>query len=667
MTRRLKVAAVQPALQRGRVEENLARIEDLVRDAYRVHRPDLIVLPEAITSPNAYHPEIRSVPRPIDGPALTLMSHLATDLNCVIAGGSLCVRGRHAYSTYMLVEPDGRAHLHDKNIPSGPESYFNRGGDDDGVTAVAAWGRRRVGLASGMEWARTRTAGRLRAARVELVVGGLCWPGTAVNWWGPIGRRSRAEHARSVGLCRSVPAIMARLVGVPTVMASHVGDITMDTPLLPGVAWRSPMVGQTHICDRDGTTLALMTETDSDGHIGALVELGDPQPRDEVPKGYWTTAFGKDVRAMFHLCNAVGTAAYTVRSWRGAFPWQDGLGVDLPDEVPPGADPGPERIRRVAVQANAATEVTVRGRHVLADGVVGLTLASADGTPLPRWRPGAHIDLLLGNDLVRQYSLCGDPSLDEYNIAVLRENPGRGGSAFVHDHVGEGDSLTIRGPRNHFELELADPGGGYLLIAGGIGITPLRPMVYELAGRGRQWSLVYGGRTASSMAYAEELRAEFSGNVVLYPQDRHGLLDLDRILACQSPDTAIYCCGPEPLLAEVERRCATSHPGRLHVERFALRPGARNGVATPFDVELAKSDRILHVPAHTTVLDVLREAGLDIPHACQNGLCGSCETRVLAGAPDHRDVILTANGADPTDRIMVCVSRSRTPTLTLDL
>lgn len=339
MARHVKIAAVQPALKVGAVEANLARVEELVRDAYQIHQPDLIVLPEAMTSPNVYHRDMRAVPRPVDGPVLALMTRLAEELHTVIAGGSLCVRGRHAYGTYQLVEPDGRAHLHDKDIPSGPENFFYRGGDDDGVTAVAAWDGLSVGLVSGLEWARSRTAARLRRGGVQLVIGGQCWPWTPVNWSGPMGRWSRGEYRRSVGLCRITPVTMARLVDAPAVMASHVGEVTMDTPLLPGIPWRSPLAGHTHICDRDGTTLALLTDADGEGHIGAEVELSEPHATHELPAGHWTIDISSLPTALFHVFNALGMAAYAARSRRGGFPWQLGPGTDLPDEVPPRRSP----------------------------------------------------------------------------------------------------------------------------------------------------------------------------------------------------------------------------------------------------------------------------------------------------------------------------------------
>src|ERR1700722_718052 len=336
MSIQLIVAAIQPELEVGAPERNLERLEALIRDAYRAHQPDLIVLPEAITSPNTIDPLLRNVPRPIDGAPLNLMSLLAREFQCCIAGGFLAVRGRHAYGTYALVEPDGRAHLHDKDIPSGTENFYYRGGNDDGVTAVAGWDRRRGGLASGMEWARVRTARRLRDAAVQFVVGGQCWPWTPEDRRGPVGRWLREEYQRSQRQCREIPRIMARLGGAPTVMASHVGPVDM-LQLAGGsrFLWRTELVGETHICDRDGSTLARLSRSDGEGHIAARVELDVATPADALPDSYWTTDISPPITAAFHASNVVGAAAYRVRNLRKQFPWQTTARTDLPDEVPP--------------------------------------------------------------------------------------------------------------------------------------------------------------------------------------------------------------------------------------------------------------------------------------------------------------------------------------------
>jgi ferredoxin-NADP reductase len=302
-------------------------------------------------------------------------------------------------------------------------------------------------------------------------------------------------------------------------------------------------------------------------------------------------------------------------------------------------------------------KVLLEAKEPIADGVVLLTMRHPDGRPLPAWTPGAHIDLVLG-DLVRQYSLCGDPrDTSTLQVAVLREPSGRGGSRHVHDVLVAGQQIEIRGPRNHFPLVAAER---YLFIAGGIGITPVLPMVAEVAAAGRDWRLVYGGRTRSAMAFREELARRHPGNVEIRPQDEHGLLDLSS-LAVEPHDTAVYCCGPEPLLAAVERLRPT---GTLHVERFTPRA---EGPRQEFDVELAGSGAVVHVPADQSVLDVVERSGVAVLWSCREGTCGTCETAVLSGEPDHRDTVLTEEERAANDTMMICVSRSRSPRLVLDI
>lgn len=303
--------------------------------------------------------------------------------------------------------------------------------------------------------------------------------------------------------------------------------------------------------------------------------------------------------------------------------------------------------------------VTVTDRRTLADGIVELTLAVTDGHT-PKWQPGAHIDLILRPDLVRQYSLCGDPDdHDRLTVAVLREASSRGGSAYVHDQLTVGERLRIRGPRNNFPLRDAER---YLFIAGGVGITPLLPMIHTVAGRGGEWSLHYGGRTRASMAYLSELSA--LGPIQVRPQSETGPLDLDAILSRPEPGTLVYCCGPESLLAAVESRCAATWPAdALHLERFAPKP-TEVTADSAFDVECAQSGVTVHIPANTSVLDAIEQAGIAVLSSCREGTCGTCETVVLDGIPDHRDSILTAQD---TDVMMICRSRAHTPRLVLDI
>jgi ferredoxin-NADP reductase len=307
-------------------------------------------------------------------------------------------------------------------------------------------------------------------------------------------------------------------------------------------------------------------------------------------------------------------------------------------------------------------ELVVCDRRPAAEGVAAVTLRAADHGPLPQWNPGAHVDLVLGPGLVRQYSLCGDPSQRRaWRLAVLRETGGRGGSAYVHDRLDVGARVRVRGPRNHFPLR---PAPAYLFIAGGIGVTPILPMIGEVHEAGAEWRLLYGGRTRASMAFLDEL-ARYGDRVTVRPQDETGLLDLDAVLDPPRADTLVYCCGPEPLLAAVQRRCSAWPAGALHVERFTPIP-----VEAPedeFEVVLNNSGRTVTVPAGTSILKAVEAAGVTVLSSCQEGTCGTCETGVVEGRPDHRDCVLNAEERAAGDVMMICVSRSLGPRLVLDL
>lgn len=305
------------------------------------------------------------------------------------------------------------------------------------------------------------------------------------------------------------------------------------------------------------------------------------------------------------------------------------------------------------------TEVVVDGRADLADRVVGLTLRAAGGGALPSWRPGAHIDVVLGEGLVRQYSLCGDPGDSRtWRLGVLREGPG---STIVHERVRPGDTLLTRGPRNNFALEDAPR---YLFLAGGIGITPILPMVAAADAAGADWRLLYGGRRRSAMAFLDELSG-YGDRVEIRPQDESGLLDLEGALSAASPGTLVYCCGPEPMLAAAEDRCAALAPGRLRTERFT--PKAVTGPDEAFEVELALSGRTLEVEPGRSILETVEKAGVAVLSSCREGTCGTCETPVLDGEPDHRDSVLTEEERADGSFMMICVSRARGPRLVLEL
>lgn len=308
--------------------------------------------------------------------------------------------------------------------------------------------------------------------------------------------------------------------------------------------------------------------------------------------------------------------------------------------------------------------VSVQERTQVADGVVALTLVSADPVvALPAWSAGAHIDVFTDGDIVRQYSLCGDPkSAESYKIGVLRNAEGRGGSKFIHDEVSVGSELTIRGPRNHFELAQSDR---YVFIAGGIGITPILPMILQVKEQGAEWTLLYGGRSRSSMAFLRGLEEE-GPRVVVWPQDESGVPDLHRVLGSLDSQVSIYACGPEPLLRAVERACQELNLAAPRVERFTPVDTPSDSVDSSFVVELQQSNRIVTVGHDASILQTLESVGVTVPFSCRQGTCGTCETAVLGGEVDHRDSILTDDEKAANDTMMICVSRGRGK-LTLDL
>ncbi|KIF71202.1 hypothetical protein HY68_25545 [Streptomyces sp. AcH 505] len=319
----------------------------------------------------------------------------------------------------------------------------------------------------------------------------------------------------------------------------------------------------------------------------------------------------------------------------------------------------------------AARALLVRQVRLEATGVVSLTLTDPAGGRLPPWTPGAHIDLTLPSGTVRQYSLCGP--LDDpysYTVAVLREQNGRGGSAEVHETALVGRTLRIRGPRNHFALVDAPH---YLLLAGGIGITPILAMVRRLVADGASWELHYGGRTRAGMAFTGTLATLGAGRVHVVPQDEHGILPVPSLVGAAPSGAAVYCCGPEGMVRAVTEACALAAPGALHIERFGAPPGVPATAPGPpvgaggFKVELRRSGVTLDVPPDRTLLDVAREVVPDVGFSCEEGYCGSCETKVLGGVPEHHDTVLSAEERERGDTMMICVGRSASRLLTLDL
>ncbi|MFH8622026.1 PDR/VanB family oxidoreductase [Streptomyces vietnamensis] len=299
-------------------------------------------------------------------------------------------------------------------------------------------------------------------------------------------------------------------------------------------------------------------------------------------------------------------------------------------------------------------KVLVTGRTTPAEGVVELRL---EGAGLPAWQPGAHIDLVLPSGLVRQYSLCGDPAAtDTYTVATRLIEDGRGGSREVHEQLHEGVEIEIRGPRNRFPL-VDSP--AYVFVAGGIGITPVLPMLRAAEAAGADWRLVYCGRSRATMPYLAEVERLGGERVTVVAEDESGFPDLE-FLGRLPVETAVYCCGPDGLMDAVGAAVPEGRAPRF--ERFTA--AATTG-GTAFEVELRRSGRTLTVAADQSLLSAVREELPGITYSCQQGFCGTCQQRVLEGEIDHRDELLTDEERD--DSMLICVSRCAGKRLVLDL
>ncbi|MCM2414515.1 PDR/VanB family oxidoreductase [Streptomyces sp. RKAG290] len=310
-------------------------------------------------------------------------------------------------------------------------------------------------------------------------------------------------------------------------------------------------------------------------------------------------------------------------------------------------------------RSTTGRRLLITERTAPADGVVLLRLKGPD---LPRWQPGAHLDLVLPSGLVRQYSLCGDPAdPDTYTVATRLAEDGRGGSREVHAVLHEGAEVEVRGPRNRFPLADAP---AYVFVAGGIGITPVLPMLRALAAAGADWRLLYGGRSRATMPFLEEIEklGADGDRVTVVPQDESGHPDVAAALADAAAGTAVHCCGPEPLMEAV---AAALPPGcTLHLERFSAAATDAAGSAA-FDVELRRSGRTVRVAAGQSALAAVRAELPHVSYSCEQGFCGTCQQRVLEGEVDHRDDLLT--DAERDDSMLLCVSRCRGARLVLDL
>ena len=340
--------------------------------------------------------------------------------------------------------------------------------------------------------------------------------------------------------------------------------------------------------------------------------------------------------------------------------WVEWDPAQNPERANPALLDGMHPVRIGEPSSHAITRpMVVQQAELAAEGILRLRLASPDGKPLPRWTPGSHIDVECGDTgLSRQYSLCGDPAeTGVFEIAVLREADGRGGSAWMHAHAVPGARLRIRGPRNHFRLN--ESASRLILIAGGIGITPISAMARRARELGLDYTLHYSGRSRRSMALVDELAALHGDRLHLHIKDEGGRADYAALLAQPTPGAQVYACGPQGLLDALAGCCAAWPEDALRVEHFHSTLGTLDPTKEqPFEAVLKDSGIVITVPADQTLLTALRGANIDVQSDCEEGLCGSCEVRVLEGDIDHRDVVLTRAEREANNKMMACCSRS---------
>ncbi|MBK0328980.1 cytochrome P450/oxidoreductase [Rhodobacteraceae bacterium F11138] len=342
-----------------------------------------------------------------------------------------------------------------------------------------------------------------------------------------------------------------------------------------------------------------------------------------------------------------------------------------PDHVWVEWDPAqnPERVapdamalaRNFSVGAPARRDIARKVRVVEtrseAEGILGLTLEHVQGRPLPRWTPGAHIELCVG-EYDRKYSLCGDPGDGRYQVAILREDAGRGGSRHIHETLKPGAEIRMRGPSNLFRL---DPDAAhYVLVAGGIGITPIIAMADRLKSEGKSYEIHYAGRSRRSMAFLDRIQHTHGAALTLYSDAEDRFMDLAGLANGLPEHGQIYACGPQGLLRALEDLTVDLPQGSFHFEHFSAGSSGLNPEdEQPFEAELTDSGTVLTVGADTTLLDAILAAGIDVACDCREGLCGSCEVEVVEGELDHRDMVLTRDERAEGKRLMSCCSRAK--------
>ncbi|VVN73010.1 Phthalate dioxygenase reductase [Pseudomonas fluorescens] len=315
-------------------------------------------------------------------------------------------------------------------------------------------------------------------------------------------------------------------------------------------------------------------------------------------------------------------------------------------------------------------QVNVTRKADEADGICSFELCPVDGSTLPAFEAGAHIDIHIADGLTRQYSLCNDPKeRHRYLISVLKDPSSRGGSRAMHEQVQSGQTLTISAPRNLFPLDRSAQ--RHLLFGGGIGITPMLAMAWELSHQGADFELHYCFRSSQRAAFVEMLaQTRFADRITLHddsgPQTQK--LDAPALLAAPHADTHLYVCGPTGFMNYIldSAQNAGWSQDRVHKEFFAADP-VDQSANVPFEVELASNGQVFRIPAERSVFEVLDEAGIAIESSCEQGVCGTCVTRVLKGIPDHRDKFLTEAEHAANDRFTPCCSRARSSRLVLDL
>lgn len=309
--------------------------------------------------------------------------------------------------------------------------------------------------------------------------------------------------------------------------------------------------------------------------------------------------------------------------------------------------------------------VRVVKKEAVAQGIYLFELRHPDGAPLPPFTPGSHLTVQVPSGVRRNYSLCSDPAdTSMYQIAVKRDEAGRGGSVSMADDVQVGQLLSVSWPRNNFEL--AERATNFIFVAGGIGITPILSMMRHLKNTGQgDFKLYYCTRDEASTAFIEHIKSEFPGQAQIHHDNGDMAQALDLWPVFEKPANAhVYCCGPKGLMDSVEDMSGHWPSGTVHFERFGVdaKAFAEN---QPFRVKLEKTQQTLDVPADKSILETLRAHGLRVPSSCESGTCGSCKTRLLAGEAEHRDMVL--RDEEKSDHIMVCVSRAKSPELVLDL